>query len=205
LYLVEGIDSYAKLAITSLPPGTYMDAALQNTFMTMAATTILAILAWGIRTHRDRVAVKVALVTEIITLKKIAEVRGYADGLFETYHELSSLDPEERPKTQLMVKIPEHYCRVYQANLQKLGTLGLRDAFLVVSFYQYVDSFVRDVLPGGILHEGTSDPEAFKETGQVLKAAVRIAYELEHTTANSGWFRWVPGLSRKDVFSNVKG
>ncbi|CAI8824871.1 hypothetical protein EMIT0P253_260027 [Pseudomonas sp. IT-P253] len=56
---------------------------------------------------------------------------------------------------------PQHYCRVYIANLGKLGYLSPEDAQLVASFYQYVESDVRDVTEGGIIYEGTNGPRSF--------------------------------------------
>lgn len=72
-------------------------------------------------------------------------------------------------------RIPQHYCRVYVANLGKLGYLSPEDAQLVVSFYQYVDSVVQDVIEGGVIYEGTDDPEAFIEAANVLQFALDAA------------------------------
>lgn len=84
----------------------------------------------------------------------------------------------ERSDVSLQVRIPQHYCRVYIANLGKLGYLSPKDAQLVVTFYQYVDSVVQDVTEGGIIYEGTNDPKAFTEAADALKFALDAAQQL---------------------------
>ncbi len=118
---------------------------------------------------------RVAIVAEVLALRKIAVERDYHAGLVEMGHQLLVMPEDERSKASLQVRISQHYCRVYVANLGKLGYLSPEDAQLVVSFYQFVDSVVQDVIEGGIIYEGTNSPEAFKETANVLQFALDAA------------------------------
>lgn len=128
---------------------------------------------------------RMAIVAEVLALRKIAVERDYLAGLIETANELRALPENQRPVTSLQVRNPEHYCRVYVANLGRLGYLSSEDAQLVVSFYQYADSVVQDVTEGGIIHKGTDDPEAFTEAANILKFALDVAQQLADRHAMS--------------------
>ncbi|MDD0974658.1 hypothetical protein [Pseudomonas fontis] len=133
---------------------------------------------WLWQRWQERTSVRVAIVAEVLALRKIAEERNYLSGLFEMAEALRGIPEEQRPPASLQVRIPEHYCRVYLANLGKLGYLSPEDAQLVVSFYQYIDSVVQDVTAGGILYEGTNDPDAFSEAANILKFALDASKKL---------------------------
>lgn len=148
-------------------------------------TATVAAGGWFWQRWQERTSVRVAIVAEVLALRKIAVERDYLAGLIETANELRAIPEDQRPVTSLQVRIPEHYCRVYVANLGKLGYLSPEDAQLVVSFYQYADSVVQDVTEGGIIHKGTDDPEAFTEAANVLKFALDVAQKLADRHAKS--------------------
>lgn len=141
-------------------------------------TGTVAAGGWFWQRWQERTSVRVAIVAEVLALRKIAVERDYLSSLVELQTQLLAIPEHERPEASLQVRIPEHYCRVYVANLGKLGYLSPEDAQLVVSFYQYVDSVVQDVTKGGILYEGTNDPEAFAEAAAILKFALDVAQQL---------------------------
>jgi len=78
----------------------------------------------------------------------------------------------------ISIKIPDHYNRIYQENVKRLGTLSVSEAMQIVRFYQLVDSLRVDVTEGGILFEGTKNYEAFQEAAQILETAMAIARSL---------------------------
>ena len=138
-------------------------------------TALLAVGGWFWQRWQERTSVRVAIVAEVLALRKIAVERSYHAGLVEMGNKLLAIPEDERSEASLQVRIPQHYCRVYVANLGKLGYLSPEDAQLVVSFYQYVDSVVQYVIEGGIIYEGTDDPEAFTEAANVLQFALDAA------------------------------
>lgn len=156
-----------------------MDASQIITVFGIALPVCATVAAWLWRTHHERETVKVALVAEIIALKQIASIRRYVKDLEEAADELKKIPELDRPTVQFQVNVPEHYCRIYVASVGKLGALSLVDAQLVVRFYQYADSVVSDIAPGGRLYEGTNDPNAFLENAVILKEAIAIADEIE--------------------------
>ncbi|WP_445571449.1 hypothetical protein [Pseudomonas sp. E102] len=141
-------------------------------------TALVAAGGWLWQRWQERTSVRVAIVAEVLALRKIAVERDYLSGLIEFGNQLITIPEDQRPEASLQVRIPEHYCRVYVASLGKLGYLSPEDAQLVVSFYQYVDSVVQDVTKGGIIYEGSNDPKVFTEAANVLKSALDVAQQL---------------------------
>lgn len=156
-----------------------MDAAQIISVFGVAVPVCTAVVAWFWKTHHERKVVKVALVAEVLALKEIASARNYLKDLRKTADDLEAIPENDRVTIQYHVPVPEHYCRVYVANISKLGSLKLKDANLIVKFYQYADSVIRDVSPGGVLHEGSSDPDDFRENASILALALEAAAELE--------------------------
>jgi len=157
----------------------------------LLVTAAVATGSWLWQRWQERTSVRVAIVAEVLALKKIAEERKYLPGLIEIGEALRALPEEERPEASLQVRIPEHYCRVYVANVGRLGYLPPEDAQLVVTFYQYADSVVQDVTEGGIIYQGTNDPDTFAETANILRFAVDIAEKLAVRHTNRRWVRWL--------------
>ncbi len=76
------------------------------------------------------------------------------------------------------VAVPEHYNRVYQANVDKLGCLSAKEATQIVIFHQMVDSVRADVTKGGVLFEGTNNPKAFGNAAELLEEAMELGRQL---------------------------
>lgn len=133
---------------------------------------------WLWQRWQERTSVRVAIVAEVLALRKIAMERSYLTGLIEMRDKLFAIPEDQRPVVSLQVRIPEHYCRVYVANLGNLGYLSPEDAQLVVSFYQYADSVVQDVTEGGVIYGGTNDPETFTDAANILTFALDVAQQI---------------------------
>lgn len=141
-------------------------------------TALVVVGGWFWQRWQERTSVRVAIVAEVLALRRIAVERGYHAGLTEMGNVLLGIPEHERPEASLQVRIPQHYCRVYVANLGKLGYLSPEDAQLVVSFYQYVDSVVQDITEGGLIYSGTRDPGAFRDAANILQFALDSAQTL---------------------------
>ncbi|MCY1262222.1 hypothetical protein D9M68_42380 [compost metagenome] len=163
-----------------------MDYAQIITVFGIALPVCATVLAWFWKTHHERKAVKVALIAEILALRDIATIRQYVKELLAIADDLKALPEADRQVRKYQVSVPEHYCRVYIANVSRLGALKLIDANLIVRFYQFADSVIRDVAPNGLLYEGTTDPEDFERNAHILTLAVDIANELERRNPMQG-------------------
>lgn len=157
-----------------------MTAGEYITFTGLILTALTTAFGWFWQRWQERKSVRIAIVAEVLALREIATGRSYHAGLIEKAEHLESIPEEHRTPIGLSVAIPSHYCRVYLANIGKLGYLSLVDAQLVVMFYQYTDSVVQDVLPGGVIFDGTKNPIAFREAARILEFALDVAEKLAH-------------------------
>ena len=118
------------------------------------------------RTQAKRL--KKALRAEVVALMQIIEKRHYLSSLDECLTAFNT-DPTPIP---FCINIPQHYSRVFQANLDKIGLLS--DPFLthLITFHQLIDSAVQDVKPGGAIAGGGTH-ENFLELHNVITHALK--------------------------------
>ncbi|MDS9876178.1 hypothetical protein [Pseudomonas protegens] len=158
-----------------------------STLGVAAVTGLVGILGstWNLnrQSKAESRSVRAALLAEVGALLEVAERRGYLKSLHEGVKAISSYPALELEKFSdsdfaISIKIPDHYNRIYQENVKRLGTLSVSEAMQIVRFYQLVDSLRVDVTEGGILFEGTKNYEAFQEAAQILETAMAIARSL---------------------------
>ncbi|WP_277590705.1 hypothetical protein [Pseudomonas chlororaphis] len=153
---------------------------------------LLALIAWWLKVVREHDTVGRALYAEIEALVQIVVGRRYLEDMEEAANKLCFKSAFSQEPEYVRVPIKDSYCRVYAGNIQNLGCLKDEEAGLVVRFYQFADSFVRDVTEGGNLYQGTNDHTAFEEAVAILKEALS-AYEslkaLRERRASMNWFR----------------
>ncbi|NAS95179.1 hypothetical protein CU664_14405 [Pseudomonas syringae pv. actinidifoliorum] len=169
---------------------------MDSLWLKVTIPIVVAVLAWVLKTSKERKSVGVAIHAEMSALVEIARVRKYQDGLLEAATELQRLSTEERLTIKLFVPIPKHYCRVYTGNIQHLGLLDADEAPIVVRFYQYLDSVVRDISEGGILFEGSDDPEPFADAHWMIGKAFDLEIELTQLRNNKREAPWYKRLWR---------
>jgi hypothetical protein len=139
---------------------------------------------WYKQGSKESESVRAALFAEVDALIEIVDLRGFLPSLREMEHTLRNrVSPlqEFRGEESILsfeVKIDSQFNRVYQGNVSRLGVLSTLEAKQIVRFHQLADSVRLDVIPGGLLAEGTSDPDKFKETADLLETALRIGREL---------------------------
>lgn len=155
-------------------------------------------LIWRRQAESERRSVRAALLAEVAALLEIVEIRGYVRDLREAEELLSRLEqwqldelsPEE---CQICIPVGDHYNRVYQSNVNRLGSLSAREARMVVRFYQLIDSVKADVTEGGVLYQGSLDAEDFRDTADILEAAMALGRQLVDTVP--WWQFWRRGQS----------
>lgn len=165
---------------------------MDSLWLKVTIPIVVAVLAWVLKTSKERKSVGVAIHAEMSALVEIAKVREYQEGFLEYASELRQVPIDERKTIKLFVPIPDHYCRVYAGNIQQLGLLDADEAPLVVRFYQYVDSVVRDVSAGGVLFEGTDDPDSFTAAYLMIGQAFDLERELtqlRNTKREAPWYK----------------
>lgn len=174
-----------------------MSAGIDWTTVSVALITALSAAGgpywiWHRQAARERASVRAALLAEVLALVELVELRGYAQGLREAEEYVRSSPDSEVGETRSLefsVNINDHYNRVYQANVTRLGGLSPHEANQIVRFYQMTDSVKSDVTAGGVLAKGSDNPVAFREAADLLDAAMMIGRELTATPRRSKW-RW---------------
>lgn len=127
--------------------------------------------------RKESAQIRAALISEVATLVEIAESREYLKGLQKAYNSLKG-QPKEATY-RYGAKIPNHYSRIYQANLDRIGILDTDTARKIVQFHQLIDAVVQDVVPGGPLYEGRG-LKAFEEAANILERALQLGREISN-------------------------
>ncbi|MGL6246005.1 hypothetical protein [Pseudomonas sp.] len=160
-------------------------------------------LLWKKQVKKEAESVRASLLAEVAALVEIVERRGYLPGLREREALLRArsssayaIFPNAKTIEPFVVHIDSQYSRVYQGNVSKLGVLTAEDAKQIVRFHQLADSVRLDVVPGGVLTK-SSNPQAFKETGDLLEMAMKIGRDLTEpkpVPTPKWWKFWVPRI-----------
>lgn len=124
--------------------------------------------------QKESEAVRNALVTEIRSIMEIIQERNYSIFLEK---EIRSLKKSGGVIT-LSVRVPEHYSRVYQAQVSRIGLLDPVLATKVITFHQLIDAVVQDVSPGGLIAEKGGDLEDLKTLRDIFCRALAKAHEI---------------------------
>lgn len=140
---------------------------------------------WKKQMVKESESVKASLFAEVAALIEIVERRQFLPGLREKEEILTArktsapqIFPSDAGNVSFQVLIDSQYSRVYQGNVSRLGVLTAEEATQIVRFHQLADSVRLDVIPGGVLAKGTSNPEAFRETADLLETALDIGRAL---------------------------
>lgn len=140
---------------------------------------------WKRQAKRESASVRASLFAEVAALIEIVDLRGYLAGLrakeaILIARKLSPMQPfqPDQGKEFLQLVIDSQYNRVYQGNVSRLGVLTAEEARQIVRFHQIADAVRLDVIPGGGLARGTTNPDAFKEAADLLERAIEIGRAL---------------------------
>lgn len=149
-------------------------AAISGVFIGSIASFLTTYLLENVKTRRLKKQVTVALLSEIKALLVIVEHRKYLWGLRQA---VSDLTQGKYDLVKFTIKFPEHYSRVYQANIVNIGLIDSDIASKIIEFHQLVDSFAQDVAVGGVASEGTGI-RIFDELIFVLERAIKLGNSL---------------------------
>lgn len=61
---------------------------------------------------------------------------------------------------------------------------------MVVRFFQLADSARADVTEGGVLYEGSKDPEDFRDAACILETAIQLGKAF--VSVKPWWLSWLP-------------
>ena len=158
-------------------------------FITLTGTIVFGLVGGWFKRHLERRSVRYALVAEIQALALIVRERRYLPSLLEAADVIDNGLLKGDEIVWFRVAVDSTYCRVYAAYTSSLGSLPAHIAQLVVTFYQFIDSVVRDVSPGGAVYEGTNKSSGFRDAGDLLAKALKVADELQRFEDGGIWLR----------------
>lgn len=133
------------------------------------AAMLSTVLVEYLRRRHETKTLRASLAAEITGVTEIIRARGYVLGLRAGAEGKVATYP---------VNIPADYFLVYKANIARLGLLEPSEAKRIIRFYHLVESVIQDVIPGGILYEGKSGPEGFRQDAEFLESALQLADEI---------------------------
>lgn len=150
-------------------------------------TGLLAILGNYLMVSRqarlEQRSTRAGLLAEVSALLEIIKKRNYLASLEAMHTQVGATGRWNEPdRYSLSVPIPEHYNRVYQANVSKLGALSRDEAEQIVRFHQLIDSVRADVTEGGVLWSGANTVEPWQQAIDVLKDAIQLGEALTGST-----------------------
>jgi hypothetical protein len=150
-------------------------AAIGGAFVGAISSFFPALLLERHRRKVEASTVKAALVAEISSLLKIIKARQYIDDVKNIIE-----DFKKTPDMELSykVQVPEHYSRVYQSHINKLGLLKTNEVTKIIEFYQMIDAVVQDLKPGGCISEGDVGIDAYHEMLEIFEVALSIGSEI---------------------------
>lgn len=145
------------------------------------------------RAHSTRKSVKIAILTEIDNIASMIRKRDYLNQLKSVRAQLTEInnqiasthsDDETAPDTKnhaFVVSVSSDYCKIYKANLDKLGMIKGTQLSKIVNFYSLIESIILDTKPDGILGSRGS-VEDYNEVILFLEDALKLADELSTQT-----------------------
>lgn len=150
-------------------------AAIGGAFVGSISTFFPNYLLEFRKSKRERQSVETALVSEVSALLDVIKHRGYIEDLESNVHFL-----EQNPKEKeiFSVKIPDHYSRIYQENISKIGLVRPDLSSKIIRFHQLIDAAVQDISVGGFIADTGGDLQAFNELLQLFRTAREVGLEI---------------------------
>jgi len=155
---------------------------------------------WKKQGRKESASVRASLFAEVGALVEIVDRLGFLPALREIEALLFARQSSpmqvfqgDQGNESCEVFSDSPFNRLYQEKLSKLGVLTVEEARQIVRFHQLADSVRLDVIPGGGLARGTSNSEAFRETADLLEAAMEIGRVLtapESEPSHEWWKFW---------------
>ncbi|XSS63699.1 hypothetical protein ACP9OK_01610 [Pseudomonas sp. B11] len=150
-------------------------------------------------------SVRAALLAEVEAIHDMCVIRQYVDAFREDAEYFRSPEGKKRQERGEGFKnhIPATDINlIYRANLNRLGGLSRREAKLIVRFHQLIGGVLQDVSEGGVLYEGSNDPNDYDEAVQILEQALLIAKDL--MIERTPWWS-IQRLRGQNVDTETKG
>lgn len=144
----------------------------------------------------EKKSVRAALLAEVEAMHDLCVIRKYVEELREDADFFRSPEGTKWRKegNVYQTTIPaSDFNLIYKANLSRLGGLSKNEAKLIVRFHQLVEGALQDASEGGVLNQGSYNPEDYDEAADILNEALSIAKVLIAEKKPWWQFRWLRG------------
>jgi hypothetical protein len=176
--LLEAVDVFLKVqSLFSDPMNPLLPvyAAIGGAFVGSVSTFLPNYLLESSRKENEKKSIQNAIISEINALLKIIQYRKYINGISNI---VDNLKNNSNGICRYRINVPEHYSRVYQKHVDRIGLLDSITSSKIIEFYQLLDAIVQDVCPGGIICEQGGNYEQFLQLKNIAEEAMLIGKEL---------------------------
>lgn len=176
--LLEAVETIRIVkAIFDSPPNPWLPviAAIGGAFVGSISSVIPNLLLEARKQRNERKSISNALIAEIRAMLTIVRHRQY---LAHFEKALSAMQNDPASRIAFSIRVPDHYSRVFQANVSRLGLIPEQLAAQIIEFHQLIDSIVQDVTASGEIAEGRSSIEGFEQLLFLAKSAVQLGEEI---------------------------
>lgn len=150
-------------------------AAIGGAFVGGVSTSFPTLFLESRKNRRERNSLTIALVSEISAILKIIQHRGYLTELIDAADHLKC-NPSDN--ISFSVRIPTHYSRIYQSNIDRIGLVRPNLAIDIIEFHQLIDAVVQDITPDSPIQDEGFDKRTIEEIIIILKSAIIVGQKI---------------------------
>ncbi|HCU14682.1 MAG: hypothetical protein E6995_14885 [Enterobacteriaceae bacterium] len=123
----------------------------------------------------EKLSFAAGFIAEVEALQTIIKERRYLESFISCSNHPDILDGGE---VQYKILIPDDFARFYNANLNKVGLLGVERTRLLVQYHQILQSIAQDFKDGSYVSINGFDKEAIDECIRLFRLALSIGEQI---------------------------
>lgn len=130
----------------------------------------------------EKLSFAAGFIAEVEALQTVMKERGYLESFISFTNQPDIIDGG---KVKYNILIPDDFARFYNANLNKVGLLGVDRTKLLVQYHQILQSLAQDFKEGSYVSINGFDKEAIDECIRLMKLALSIGEQIINYEARS--------------------
>lgn len=123
----------------------------------------------------EKLSFAAGFIAEVEALQTIIKERGYLESFISFSNHPDILDGKT---AKYIILIPDDFARFYNANLNKVGLLGVERTKLLVQYHQILQSLAQDFKDGSYVSVNGFNKEAIDECVRLFKRALSIGEQI---------------------------
>ncbi|MBQ0205449.1 hypothetical protein [Citrobacter portucalensis] len=130
----------------------------------------------------EKLSFAAGFVAEVESLQKVMRERKYLEAFTSMANHPEVLAGE---KVYYTILIPDNFSRFYNANLNKVGLLGVERTKLLVQYHQILQALAQDFKEGSYVNTNGFDKEAIDECIRFFELALAIGDQIVNFEPNN--------------------